>query len=179
MARSNAPFNTLDEAIAQSQKGEKLKLSLADVGSTSGWLIPQAEFKRRNLDPKTVFEYSEGASHAAQAIAVISGQTDIASDYDRNLDVLTSEERIDKSKLKIIWQSNPLPNDPIAIRGGLPDQVKTQLQTALVNLSPEQAKTLLPENYTGFVASDGSNYEPIEAAGKLVGKLKWLDKCRH
>ncbi len=32
MARSNAPFNTLDEAIAQSQKGEKLKLSLADVG---------------------------------------------------------------------------------------------------------------------------------------------------
>lgn len=172
MARSNAPFNTLDEAIAQSQKGEKLKLSLADVGSTSGWLIPQAEFKRRNLDPKTVFEYSEGASHAAQAIAVISGQTDIASDYDRNLDVLTSEGRIDKSKLKIIWQSNPLPNDPIAIRGGLPDQVKTQLQTALVNLPPEQAKTLLPENYTGFVASDGSNYEPIEAAGKLVGKLK-------
>lgn len=172
MARLNAPFNTLDEAIAQSQKGEKLKLSLADVGSTSGWLIPQAEFKRRNLDPKTVFEYSEGASHAAQAIAVISGQTDIASDYDRNLDVLTSEGRIDKSKLKIIWQSNPLPNDPIAVRGGLPDQVKTQLQTALVNLPPEQAKTLLPENYTGFVASDGSNYEPIEAAGKLVGKLK-------
>lgn len=172
MARSNAPFNTLDEAIAQSQKGEKLKLSLADVGSTSGWLIPQAEFKRRNLDAKTVFEYSEGASHAAQAIAVISGQTDIASDYDRNLDVLTSEGRIDKSKLKIIWQSDPLPNDPIAIRGGLPDQVKTQLQTALVNLSPEKAKTLLPENYTGFVASDGSNYEPIEAAGKLVGQLK-------
>lgn len=172
MARYDASFNTLDEAIAQSQKGEKLKLSLADVGSTSGWLIPQAEFKRRNLDPKTLFEYSEGSSHAAQAIAVISGQTDIASDYDRNLDVLTSEGRIDKSKLKIIWQSNPLPNDPIAIRGGLPDQVKTQLQTALVNLSPEQAKTLLPENYTGFVTSDGSNYEPIEAAGKLVGKLK-------
>ncbi len=64
-----------------------------------------------------VFEYSEGASHVAQAIAVISGQTDIASDYDRNLDVLTSLGRIDKSKLKIIWQSNPLPNDPIALTG--------------------------------------------------------------
>lgn len=172
MARSDAPFNTLDEAIAQSQKGPKLKLSLADVGSTSGWLIPQAEFKRRNLDPKTVFQYSEGASHAAQAISVLSDQTDIASDYDRNLDVLASTGRIDKSKLKIIWQSNPLPNDPIAIRGGLPDQVKTSLQKALTNLSKEQAKQLLPENYTGFVTSDGSNYEPIEAAGKSVGKLK-------
>jgi phosphonate transport system substrate-binding protein len=172
MARADAPFNTLDEAIAQSQKGKKLKLSLADVGSTSGWLIPQSEFKRRNLDPKTVFDYSEGASHAAQAIAVISGQVDIASDYDRNLDVLTSTKRLDTSKIKIIWQSVPLPNDAIAIRGGLPDDIKTKLKQALVNLPPEQAKTLLPKNYTGFVASNGSNYASIQAAGTSVGKLK-------
>jgi phosphonate transport system substrate-binding protein len=172
MARADAPFKTLDEAIAQSQKGKKLKLSLADVGSTSGWLIPQADFKRRNLDPKTVFDYSEGASHAAQAIAVISGQTDIASDYDRNLDVLTSTGKIDTSKIKIIWQSQPLPNDPIAIRGGLPDDIKTKLKQALVNFSPEQAKKFLPKNYTGFVASNGSNYAPIQAAGTIVGKLK-------
>jgi phosphonate transport system substrate-binding protein len=172
MARADAPFNTLDEAIAQSQQGTKLKISLADVGSTSGWLIPQAEFKRRNLDPKTVFDYSEGASHAAQAIAVLSNQVDIASDYDRNLDVLTDEGRIDKSQLKIIWQSDPLPNDPIVVRGGFPEELKTQLQEAIVNLSPEQTQTLLPENYTGFVTSDGSNYAPIEQAGLSVGKLQ-------
>lgn len=172
MARADAPFDTLEEAIAQSQGGEKLKLSLADVGSTSGWLVPQAEFKRRNLDPKAVFDYQEGASHAAQAIGVISGQVDLASDYDRNLDVLSSEGRIDSSKIKIIWRSEPLPNDPIAVRGDLPDEIKTKLQTALTNLSAEQAKQLLPENYTGFVKSDGSNYAPIETAGKSVGKLK-------
>ncbi len=172
MARADAPFKTLDEAIAQSQNGKKLRLSLADVGSTSGWLIPQSEFKRRNLDAKAVFDYSEGASHAAQAIAVISDQVDIASDYDRNLDVLASTGKIDNSKIKIIWQSEPLPNDPIAIRGGLPDDIKTKLQQALVNFSPEQAKKFLPKNYTGFVASDGSNYAPIQAAGKSVGKLQ-------
>jgi phosphonate transport system substrate-binding protein len=172
MARADAPFNTLDEAIAQSQKGPKLKLSLADVGSTSGWLIPQAEFKRRNLDPKAVFNYSEGASHAAQAIAVLSNQVDIASDYDRNLDVLTDGGKIDKRKLKLIWQSNPLPNDPIVVRGDFPEAARTKLQEALVNFSPEQAKTLLPKNYTGFMRSDGGNYAPIEQAGLAVGKLK-------
>ncbi|CAA9565742.1 ABC transporter, substrate-binding protein (cluster 12, methionine/phosphonates) [uncultured Synechococcales cyanobacterium] len=172
MARADAPFDTLDQAISQSQTKAKLKLSLADVGSTSGWLVPQAEFKRRQIDPKTVFDYNEGASHAAQAIAVLSGQTDIASDYDRNLDVLVSEGRIDQSKLKIIWQSNPLPNDAIAVRGGLPDAIKTKVQTVLVNFSPEQAKKLLPQNYTGFVKSDGSNYAPIEAAGRSVGTVK-------
>ncbi len=172
MARADAPFDTLDEAIAQSQQGNKLKLSLADVGSTSGWLIPQAEFKQRNLDPKTVFDYSEGASHAAQAIAVLSDQVDIASDYDRNLDVLSDTGKIDKSKLKIIWQSAPLPNDPIVVRGEFPEAIRTQLQTALTSLSSEESKTLLPPNYTGFVVSDGSNYAPIEAAGKSLGKLK-------
>lgn len=172
MARADAPFNTLDEAIAQSQQGAKLKLSLADVGSTSGWLIPQAEFKRRNLDPKTVFDYNEGASHAAQAIAVLSNQVDIASDYDRNLDVLTEQEKIDKNQLKIIWQSDPLPNDPIVVRGDFPNDLKLSLQEALINLTPEQATTLLPKNYTGFVESDGSNYSPIEQAGLSVGKLQ-------
>lgn len=172
MAKADAPFDTLDQAIALSQQGQKLKLSLADVGSTSGWLIPQAEFKKRGLDPKEVFDYSEGASHAAQAISVLSDQTDIASDYDRNLDVLTDEGKIDKSKLKIIWQSEPLPNDPIVVRGDFPEDLKTRLQNALVNLTPEQSNTLLPKNYTGFDISDGSNYSPIETAGKSVGKLQ-------
>jgi phosphonate transport system substrate-binding protein len=171
MARADAPFDTLEEAIAQSQTGEQLKLSLADVGSTSGWLIPTAEFKTRNIDPKQVFDYSEGASHAAQAIAVLSGQVDIASDYDRNLDVLASTERINRDDLKIIWESDPLPNDPIAVRGGLPAEVMEGLQAALVGISPAEAKALLPENYTGFVKSDGKNYAPIQAAGKAVDIL--------
>jgi phosphonate transport system substrate-binding protein len=172
MTRADAPYNTLEEAIAYSQNQEQLKLSLADVGSTSGWLIPTAEFKERNIDPKQVFDYNEGASHAAQAISVISNQTDIASDYNRNLDVLASTGKIDRSEIKIIWQSERLPNDPIAIRGGLPEKVKTGLRQAATNLSTEEAKDLLPENYTGFAASDGSNYKPIRQAGKLVGKLQ-------
>lgn len=172
LTRTEAPFDTLEEAIAQSQTGEKLKLSLADVGSTSGWLVPTAELARRGVNPKEVFDYNEGASHAAQAIAVISGQVDIASDYNRNLDVLASTGRIERDKIKLIWQSEPLPNDPIAVRGGLSEEVKQGLQLALVDLSPEEAETLLPPNYTGFVASDGSNYQPIQEAGQLVGKLQ-------
>lgn len=172
LARADAPFDTLDEAIEQSQTGEKLKLSLADVGSTSGWLVPTAEFERRGVNHQEVFDYNEGASHAAQAIAVISEQVDIASDYNRNLDVLASTGRIDRDQIKIIWQSEPLPNDPIAVRGGLSEEIKQGLQSALVNLSSEEAKTLLPPNYTGFVASDGSNYQPIQDAGKQVGQLK-------
>ena len=173
MAKVDAPFDTLEEAIELSETAdEPLSLSLADVGSTSGWLIPSAEFLELEVDPEAAFEYSEGASHAAQAIAVLSDQVDIASDYDRNLDVLDSTGRIERDDLKIVWQSAPLPNDPIVVRGDLPEEIKTALQEALVSITPEQAESLLPENYTGFVSSDGSNYQPIRDAGASLGKLQ-------
>ncbi|MEM8714858.1 MAG: phosphate/phosphite/phosphonate ABC transporter substrate-binding protein [Cyanobacteria bacterium P01_G01_bin.4] len=173
MAKADAPFDSLDEAIEVSAASDELlSLSLADVGSTSGWLIPSAEFLEREVDPEAAFDYSEGASHAAQAIAVLSDQVDIASDFDRNLDVLDSTGRIEREELKIVWQSDPLPNDPIVVRGGLPDEIKEALQDALVSMTPEEAETLLPENYTGFVSSDGSNYQPIRDAGSSLGKLQ-------
>ena len=173
MARADAPFDTLEEALALSDDSDDpLSISLADVGSTSGWLIPTAEFVRLGVDPEVTFDYSEGASHAAQAIAVLSDQVDIASDYDRNLDVLDSTGRIDRDELKIVWQSDPLPNDPIVVRGGLPDEIVQSLQDSLISITPEEAETLLPPNYTGFVISDGSNYAPIQTAGESVGQLQ-------
>jgi len=45
-------------------------MSFADVGSTSGWLIPTNWFKSQGIDPKTYFQYTEGATHAANEIAV-------------------------------------------------------------------------------------------------------------
>ena len=86
--------------------------------------------------------------------------------------MLTATGKLDRSKIKIIWTSDPLPNDPIVVRSGFPDTLKAKIQKMLVDVTPEQAEALLPKNYTGFVASDGKNYAPIESAGKLVGKLK-------
>jgi phosphonate transport system substrate-binding protein len=41
------------------------RVSFADVGSTSGWLIPSAWFKTKGINPKEYFAYSDGATHAA------------------------------------------------------------------------------------------------------------------
>jgi phosphonate transport system substrate-binding protein len=123
------------------------------------------------VNPREAFAYSEGALHAAQAVGVVSGQVDIASDYDRHLDVLAAAGRIDRGKLKVLWQAE-LPNDPIVLRGGLPADVKDRLQKLLVQMSAEQARQLLPTDYTGFIPSDGSNYVTIEASGRALGKLK-------
>ena len=49
-------------------------MSFADVGSTSGWLIPTAWFRTKGINPKEFFQYSDGATHAANEIAVALGR---------------------------------------------------------------------------------------------------------
>jgi ABC-type phosphate/phosphonate transport system substrate-binding protein len=61
-----------------------MSISFADVGSTSGWLIATYWFKSQGIDPKTFFNYRDGASHPANELAVVNGQVDLATDYDRN-----------------------------------------------------------------------------------------------
>ena len=50
------------------QDSQGLSISFADIGSTSGWLIPTWYAKEVwTIDPKSYWKYSEGATHAASS----------------------------------------------------------------------------------------------------------------
>lgn len=147
-------------------------ISFADLGSTSGWLIPTHWFMTQKIDPKSFFQYREGASHAANVTAVANGQVDLATDYDRNLRAMLDKGLVKPDQVKIVWTSEPLPNDALAVRKGLDPALVKGLQQAAVTLSEEQARTLMPPHYTGWVAADHGSYAMIEAAGRAVGRVK-------
>lgn len=148
-------------------------ISFADVGSTSGWLIPS--FYSREvwkIDPKTFWKYTEGATHAANEIAVNSGQVDMATDFDRNRNAMIAGGRMKEDSNKIVWQSSPLPNDAIALPANASRDLMGQVQKILTAISVEEAKGLLPNRYTGFVPATHASYDSIEKAGLAVGKIK-------
>lgn len=149
-----------------------MKLSLADAGSTSGWLIPTHWFKTQGIDPKSFFQYRDGASHAAQVLSVINGQTDFASDYDRNLNALIERGLVKPDQIKTVWTSDPLPNDPLVVRKGFDPAMTKKIQDAVLAISEDDAKTLMPKNYTGWVANTHAGYKLIEDAGIAVGRIK-------
>ena len=149
-----------------------LKMSFADVGSTSGWLIPTTWFKPKGIDPKTYFQYSEGATHAANEIAVANGQTDLATDFDRNRNAMIESGKLDASASEVVWTSDPLPNDAIAVRKGFDPALATQIQQILLGITEEQAKAIMPNHYTGFIAATHADYNMIEEAGVAVGRLE-------
>jgi phosphonate transport system substrate-binding protein len=149
-----------------------LRISLADVGSTSGWLIPTHYFRNQGIDPKTFFQYRDGASHAAQILSVINGQVDLASDYDRNMNGFIERGTIRRDQFKVVWTSDPLPNDPLVVRDGLDPALAGKVLEAILALTEDRAKALMPKNYTGWVAATHESYKLIEDAGIAVGRIK-------
>lgn len=148
-------------------------ISFADIGSTSGWLIPSYYAKEVwKIDPKTFWKYTEGATHPANEIAVSSGQVDMATDFDRNRNAMIASGRIKPDSNQIVWTSDPLPNDAIALPKNAPAELSARVQQILVAIDTEAAKTLLPPRYTGFVKATHASYAPIERAGIAVGKIK-------
>lgn len=148
-------------------------ISFADVGSTSGWLIPTWYAKEIwKIDPKTYWVYREGATHPANEIAVGSGQVDMATDFDRNRNSMIAGGQLKADATKVIWTSDPLPNDAIVLPADAPAGRAEQVQKILAAITQEQAKTLLPNRYTGFVPATHADYAMIEKAGIAVGKIK-------
>jgi phosphonate transport system substrate-binding protein len=149
-----------------------LRISFADAGSTSGWLVPTYYFKTLGIDPKAFFQYRDGASHAAQVLSVVNGQTDLATDYDRNLDGILARGMVKASDITIVWRSEPLPNDPIVVRDGLDPAITAKVRDAVLAIGEDEAKSLMPANYTGWVAATHADYKLIEDAGIAIGRVK-------
>jgi len=148
-----------------------MSISFADAGSTSGWLIPSYWFKSQGIDPKTYFKYRDGASHPANDIAVATGQVDLATDYDRNLAAMIAAGRVKADDVKVVWTSEPLPNDALAVRKDLDRAVKAAILKAVLAIDGAKAAEVMPPNYTGWEAAKPDTYAMIEQAGRALGRI--------
>lgn len=148
-----------------------MSISFADAGSTSGWLIPHHWFMARGIDPRSFFRYRDGASHAANVISVASGQVDLATDFDRNLAAMIAAGRVREGQVRVVWRSDPLPNDALAVRRDLDPGLKAAIAEAVLAIAGADAARIMPPNYTGWVPATAETYAPIAAAGRALGRL--------
>ena len=149
--------------------------AFGDKGSTSGYLIPLHYLMTQGITPETYFAKVVHTSHQAIQTQVTQGVLDAGADYNRNRNAMIEQGLIKAERSKIIWQSDPLPNDAFAVSKALAGDkaLVAQLQAALAdvgNVLKTQPK-LLPPHYTGFVSRDNTFYKPIRDAGLATGKL--------
>lgn len=149
-----------------------MRISFADVGSTSGWLIPSYWFKTQGIDPKTYFQYREGATHAANETAVAHGQVDLATDNDRIRLTLIQRGVIKEEDSTVVWSSDPIPNSLMAARADLDPNVRSTITRVLTEMTEAEAARLMPKNFTGWAPTSDTEYEVFEKAGMALGILQ-------
>lgn len=165
VARADLPVKN----FPQDAKG--MKLSLSDQGNTSGWLIPMSYFKSVGIDPTTYFQFREGATFGQNEAQIQQGLIDLASDMDRGRNGMIEAGEINPAKSKIVWESQPLPNDAICVPKNFDPALKKRIVDILTSMSENQAQSMMGKGYNGFVKSQDSDYKTIEDAGRSVGKL--------
>jgi phosphonate transport system substrate-binding protein len=150
--------------------------AFGDKGSTSGYLIPLHFFMKQGIDPYKHFSRVLHTKHQAIQTQVTAGQIDAGADYNRNRDAMIAQGLIKAERSKIIWQSDPLPNDAFAVSKALYQDKAfvARLQAALAEVGPllKTQSNLLPPSYTGFISSDNRAYKPIRDAGLATGTLQ-------
>jgi phosphonate transport system substrate-binding protein len=172
---------TNKSGIKKVEDGKGKTYAFGDVGSTSGYLIPRYIMKKEmNLDPDTFFGKTVNLPHATIEKQVASGDVDLGSDYDRNRNLMIEQGLIKPEQSRIIWTSDPLPNDAFAVSKELAKDKKfvAKLQKALSAVKEllKKQPSLLPNHYTGFVVSDHARYELIQNAGLELGLLRNPEK---
>jgi len=109
--------------------------AFVDPGSTSGFMVPSAAMIKLGITPEKDFKqvmYSGG--HDATIVAVGSGKVDAGSVADRIYERGCAKGLADCSKLKVVWTSPPIPNDPLLYRKTLSDDMKKKIRDAFFSV---------------------------------------------
>ena len=116
-------------------KGKSLALS--EPGSTSGDALPRyALQKDAGLDAKKDVKLEYAGGHPESLLALTKGKVDAAEVNTQQQATSTKEGQFDATKFRRIWASDPIPNDPITVRGSLDPAFKAKVKAALTQLQP-------------------------------------------
>jgi phosphonate transport system substrate-binding protein len=165
IAAKDSPINSLADI-----KGHTF--AFVDPGSTSGFMVPSAAFIKLGITPEKDFKqvmYSGG--HDATIVAVGSGKVEAGSVADRIYERGCAKGLADCNKLKIVWTSPAIPNDPLLYRKNLPEETKKKIREAFAsvkNLAFGEMGTV-----ARFDPATDKDYDPIrEIASALKLDLR-------
>ena len=161
---------TLDRIL---QCDRTLDFGMGDAKSTSGTLAPRAWlFAPRGLDPATCFKTVRSASHEANLLSVANGVVAAATNNTNDLERLKRRKDPDAdavlAKLDILWESEPLPEDPVIVRKGLEAETKRKLAEVMLAYGgapgakgAREMKVLTDLNFGRFQPADDRHLLPV------------------
>src|ERR1700728_1500102 len=147
--------------------------AFSDPASTSGHLFPAYGLRKGGLDPDKDVKAVYAGSHTASFEAVYNHKVDAGELNREQLQSATQRGHYKDGDLVFLWKSDPIPTDPFAVRGDLPDAFKKKLADAvqhldLMSLDPADRKILVGAGITQLVPQTDQAYDLIRDLVKTL-----------
>lgn len=151
-------------------------LGLTDPGSTSGNLMPRVVFSKViGMELEKYFgKVAYTGSHELSTVAVMQGKVDAAFVASHRFDNVVDKGEATLEGVNILWQSDPIPQDPFVYRNTLCDDIKKNIEETFLGLkdSPEAKKFLDNVKSNKFVRMTSKDYDIIRALKKAKDARK-------
>ena len=147
--------------------------AFSDPASTSGHLFPAYGIRKSGLDPDKDVTAIYAGSHTASFEALYNHKVDAAELNSEQLESATQRGHYKDGDLVFLWKSDPIPTDPVAIRGDLPAPFKKKLTEALqhldlMGLDAAERKIMVGAGITQLVPETDSSYDGIRDLVKTL-----------
>ena len=147
--------------------------AFSDPASTSGHLFPAYGLRKAGLDPDKDIQAVYAGSHTASYEALYNHKVDAGELNSEQLESAKQRGHYQEGDMVFLWKSDPIPTDPISVRGDLPEPFKKRLIDVLQNLDltslDEQDRKIMGMGGTRFVPQTDQAYDGIR---DLVKTLK-------
>jgi phosphonate transport system substrate-binding protein len=147
--------------------------AFSDPTSTSGHLFPAYGLRKGGVDPDKDIKAIYAGSHTSSFEALYNKKVDAGELNSEQLESAMQRGHYKDGDLVFLWKSDPIPTDPIALRGDLPDSFKKRATEVLQNLDltqlPAADRKIMGLSGTRFVPQTDGAYNGIR---DLVKTLK-------
>jgi phosphonate transport system substrate-binding protein len=191
--RKNAKTGNLDDSylstiLVQTSSAVKdvkdlkgKKFAFVDPVSTSGYIYPAALMLKNGIDPKKDLTATFAGGHDSAALAVYQGNADGAATFeDAPGQLLKSKFPDVDEKLRVLAKTEPIPNDPIAVRKDLDAAISSKIKSGLEAMASDPSaskqddkgntvKLLAIYRWDGLAPAQDSDYQPIRDVAKGLG----------
>ena len=151
-------------------------VGLTDPGSTSGNLMPRVAFtKVIGMELEKFFDkvvYT--GSHELSTVAVVQGKVDAAFVASHRFDNVVNKGEATLEGVNILWQSDPIPQDPFVYRNTLCNDIKANIRETFLDLKgkPGSKKFLDNVKSNTFVEMNSDDYNIIRDLKKAKDERK-------
>ena len=154
IVEKDSPIRKLDDIF--SRPGH-WRYARGEALSVSGYLVPETQlFASRKLDSDTFFSSVLIDNHQNNALAVVNGEADLATNNTADLERFAKHFPDQYARLRVIWKSSLIPHAVIIVRTDLAPELRDRITQFLTsygkgrNASQDVAKLQLIHDISGF-----------------------------